>query len=57
MNNKSYKVKVSVSLDEDIIEKCKNLAEEDDRSFSQYINLILRKWIKEKDSKKDCKNG
>ena len=40
-----------------IIEKCKNLAEEDDRSFSQYINLILRKWIKEKDSKKDCKNG
>lgn len=57
MNNKPYKVKVSVSLDEDIIEKCKNLAEEDDRSFSQYINLVLRKWIKEKDSKKECKNG
>lgn len=57
MNNKPYKVKVSVSLDEDIIEKCKSLAEEDDRSFSQYINLILRKWIKEKDTKKECKNG
>ncbi len=57
MNNKPYKVKVSVSLDEDIIEKCKYLAEEDDRSFSQYINLILRKWIKEKDTKKECKNG
>ncbi len=57
MNSKPYKVKVSVSLDEDIIEKCKCLAEEDDRSFSQYINLVLRKWIKEKDSKKECKNG
>ena len=57
MNNKPYKVKVSVSLDEDIIEKCKSLAEEDDRLFSQYINLILRKWIKEKYTKKECKNG
>ena len=57
MNSKPYKVKVSVSLDEDIIEKCKCLAEEDDRSFSQYINLVLRKWIKEKDSKEKCKNG
>lgn len=57
MNSKPYKVKVSVSLDEDIVEKCKHLAEEDDRSFSQYINLILRKWIKEKDMKKECKNG
>ena len=55
MNNKPYKVKVSVSLDEDIIEKCKYLAEEDDRSFSQYINLVLRKWIKETDNK-DYKN-
>ena len=55
MNNKPYKVKVSVSLDEDIIEKCKHLAEEDDRSFSQYINLVLRKWIKETDNK-DYKN-
>ena len=57
MNSKPYKVKVSVSLEEDFIEKCKCLAEEDDRSFSQYINLVLRKWIKEKDSKKECKNG
>lgn len=51
MNNKPYKIKVSVSLDEDIIEKCKHLAEEDDRSFSQYINLVLRKWIKDMDNK------
>ena len=47
MRGRESRVKVSVSLDEDIIEKCKYLAEEDDRSFSQYVNLILRKWLKE----------
>lgn len=57
MNGKPYKVKVSVSLDEDIIEKCKQLAEEDGRSFSQYINLILKKWIKETDNDTESKNG
>lgn len=45
--NKSYKVKVSISLDEDIIAKIKELAEKDDRNFSQYINLVLRQWIKD----------
>lgn len=45
MNNKPYKVKVSVSLDEDIIAAIKELAEEDDRSFSQYINLVLKEHL------------
>lgn len=44
-NDKPYKVKVSVSLDEDVIEKIKELAEKDDRNFSQYINIILKKHI------------
>ena len=44
MNEKPYKKKVSISLDEDLIKIIKNLAEEDDRSFSQYINMVLRKW-------------
>ncbi len=47
MKDKPYKVKVSVSLDEDVIEKIKELAEKDDRNFSQYINLVLRKHINE----------
>lgn len=47
MKEKPYKVKVSVSLDEDVIEKIKELAEQDDRNFSQYINLVLRKHIKD----------
>lgn len=45
MNNKPYKIKVSVSLDEDIIAEIKKLAENDDRSFSQYINLVLKEHI------------
>ena len=38
---KPLKSKVSITLDEDVIERIKQLAEEDDRSFSQYINLSL----------------
>lgn len=39
---KPLKTKVSVTLDSDIVEKVKELAEIDDRSFSQYINILLR---------------
>lgn len=43
---KPLKNKVSITLDSDIIEKLKELAEKDDRSFSQYVNLILRDYLK-----------
>ena len=46
---KPLKNKVSITLDADIIDKIKELAEEDDRSFSQYINLVLREHIKNLD--------
>lgn len=46
---KELKTKVSITLDTTIIEKIKTLAEEDDRSFSQYINLILREYLSEKE--------
>ena len=42
---KPLKNKVSITLDEDIIRKIKELAEKDDRSFSQYINLILKDYL------------
>lgn len=45
---KPLKTKVSITLDTDIIEKLKELADGDDRSFSQYINLILKEFLKEK---------
>ena len=45
MKNKPYKVKVSVSPDEDIIQIIKDLAEQDDRNFSSYINKVLKEHI------------
>lgn len=47
MKEKSYKIKVSVSLDEDIIDEIKILAEQDDRNFSSYINKILKEHIQD----------
>ena len=46
---KPLKNKVSITLDADVIDKIKELAEEDDRSFSHYINLVLREHIKNLD--------
>ncbi len=46
---KPLKSKVSITLDEDVINEIKKLAEEDDRSFSQYINLILKEYLKSLD--------
>ena len=39
---KTKKVKVSITLDEDVADSIRQLAEVDDRSLSQYINIILR---------------
>jgi len=39
------KKQVSISLDWDIIERVKDLAEYDGRPFSQYINQVLRKHL------------
>jgi len=48
---KPLKRNVSISLDPDIIEKIKEYAEESDRSFSQYINILLRKHITVKEAR------
>ena len=43
---KPLKEKISITIDGDLLEVIKNLAEEDDRSLSQYINLVLKEHIK-----------
>lgn len=48
---KPLKTKVSITLDSEIIDAVKVLAEQDDRSFSQYINLVLKEYLKEKNEK------
>lgn len=45
---KPLKNKVSITLDSDIITQLKDLAEKDDRSFSQFINMILKEYLTEK---------
>ena len=39
------KDKISITVDSDIVQKIKELAEADDRSFSQYINMVLKEHI------------
>lgn len=49
---KPLKSKVSITLDDDLIEKIRILAEEDDRSFSQYMNLIAKEHVNRKEKEK-----
>lgn len=46
---KSLKDKVSITLDSNIIQKIKDMAEEDDRNFNQYINMVPKEWVKNHD--------
>lgn len=45
---KPLKTKISITLDNEIVDKLKELSEQDDRSLSQYINLILKEYLKKK---------
>lgn len=42
------KEKISITIDNDILEIIRQEAEQDDRSLSQYINIILKEHIKAK---------
>lgn len=43
---KPLKEKISITIDEDVLKTLKTLAECDDRSLSQYINLVLKEHIR-----------
>ena len=43
---KPLKEKISITVDFDLLEKARILAEEDDRSLSQFINLALREYLR-----------
>lgn len=45
---KPLKKKVSITLDSDLVEMIKEFAEKDDRSFSQYINMVLKDHVNQK---------
>jgi len=42
------KTKTSISLDKDVYEKIRELAKDEDRSFSQQVNKILRDFLTKK---------
>jgi hypothetical protein len=44
---KPLKEKISITIDSDILKIIKYESERDDRSLSQYINLILKQHIKQ----------
>ena len=43
---KPLKEKISITVDGDILEKARELAEQDDRSLSQFINIALKEYVK-----------
>ena len=43
---KPLKEKISITIDSDVLEKARALAEKDDRSLSQFINIVLKEHIK-----------
>ncbi len=45
------KEKISITIDSDIVEKLKLEAEKDDRSLSQYINVVLKEHIRHIENK------
>lgn len=53
---KPLKEKISITIDSDILERIKYEAEQDDRSLSQYINIILKQHIKNKEKNHPVKS-
>ncbi len=45
------KERISITIDSDLLEMVRQAAEDDDRSVSQFINLVLRKYIAEQNKR------
>ncbi len=54
---KPLKEKISITIDNDVLEKIRKLAENDDRSLSQYINIVLKSHVNKTDLLSDNKNN
>ena len=48
---KPLKEKISITIDSDLLEKLREIADEDCRPLSQYINLVLKKHVEELEKK------
>ena len=45
------KERISNTIDSDLLEKMREKADEDCRPLSQYINLVLRKYVEQEEKK------
>ena len=43
---KPLKDKISITIDNDLLEKLREKAEYDDRSLSQFINIAVKEYVK-----------
>ncbi len=50
---KPLKEKISITIDNDILKFLKEQAEFDDRSLSQYINIVLKQHVKHFEDEKN----
>lgn len=48
---KPLKEKISITVDSDLLERLRKIADEDCRPLSQYINLVLKKHLDSLDKK------
>lgn len=49
---KPLKEKISITVDSDLLKKARRLAELDDRSLSQFINIALKEYVAKQEEKK-----
>lgn len=53
----SGKKKTSITLDADVVNQIRELAEASDRTFSQYVNLVLKRYLKSRKESGEAKEG
>lgn len=46
------KEKISITIDGDLLDKARKMAEYDDRSLSQFINIALKEFLSKKENNK-----
>ena len=53
---KPLKTNVSITLDNDVVERIRSYSEADDRSFSQYIKEKIKNHVRKLEQKSDNKS-
>lgn len=49
-NTKPLKERISITIDGDTLAKMRDMADEEERSLSQLINIVLKEYLKSKEN-------